>query len=67
MQDLPPTGRTGGRPDSDEQIIAALDALPVSGGTDHHAADALLLRAVDPQVAAAYERVAHRADGWWYE
>lgn len=50
-----------------EMAVAALQAI---GGGDpegaHAEADLIVLRAVDPAVAEAYEKLVERAGAWWY-
>jgi hypothetical protein len=52
-------------------IVAALDSLAPDGDRSdnehsHITADGLLLAAVDPRIAEAYERLRVRVGGFWY-
>ena len=53
---------------TDEEAVAALDALNASGvdGTGHLHADEILLELVRPAVVDAYRRVQARSEGWWF-
>jgi hypothetical protein len=53
---------------TDEEAIAALDAIQPSGvdGIDHHDADEILLQVVGSAVVDAYRRVQARSEVWWF-